>query len=648
MELKLSREEAYLRARQMARDLAAQRLTEVLAEIRGRMEAVLEGANPSALEEWREAAESQQSELFARLVHAKQDVGVEVPEALCGKLMPHQAEGLEWLASLYANGLHGILADEMGLGKTMQTIAFLLHLWESKGNCGPHFLVVPKSLLSNWQVEFQRFAPNFNVKLLTDLDCGEVLSKGAAGGVGTVCLTNYEQVYRHTVVEETAWQVVVMDEGHRMKNPNTNHHRCMAKLRCRMRLLVTGTPIQNSVQELSALLHYLLPKLFTEMTDFRAWFSKPFKHMRNVNEYEVQLDKEQEQRVIAQMHALLAPFLLQRLKSEVLGERLPLRLDMAVRVPLSAWQRAAYRDLEQRILSIMGDDDNATSEQVQNALMQLRKIALHPYLFQEARGAATDLFRVSGKAECLERLLAKLLPHGHKVLIFSQFTSMLDILEELLESRGRAFVRLDGSLAQLKRQERIARFQQDPSVGVFLLSTRAGGLGLNLQAADTVVLFDLDWNPQSDKQAVARVHRVGQTREVRVIRLLTDSKIEKFMESRCQEKLEMEAKIMGAGMFRKQASAEDRRRALREVLSMEKEGAGESSTASGLTSPEELNEFLARSKEELQSFADMDETLLRPSQSRAASVEQLLVQSGRLMAPFEVPKGFAVSVGRGS
>jgi SNF2 family DNA or RNA helicase len=536
------------------------------------------------------------------------------------------------------------------LGKTIQTISLLLYIQERKHDCGPHLIVAPKSCLSNWEAEFKRFAPNFNVHILVgDQETRDAelnaMRKTMSEGKAVACVTNYEQVYRNEFLMKTNWHLVIVDEGHRLKNPETVLHTAMAQLRCRMRLLLTGTPLQNSLNELWALLHYLLPDLFTCLMDFKAWFSQPFKGSE-LNEFDMQLDPEQEHQVIAQMHSLLAPFLLQRLKSEVLADKLPPRSEVLVRVPLSAWQKAAYTDLEKRTIKLLGEDDSISSEQVNNALMQLRKISLHPYLFQQSYSLDENLFRTSGKVEALDRILPKLIRFDHKVLIFSQFTSVLDILEAYLKWKRIAFVRLDGQVPHDQRRERMERFNADPKLSVFLLSARAGGLGLNLQSADTVVLFDLDWNPQNDKQAIARVHRVGQKREVRVVRLVTDSAVERHMEQRCAEKLEMEQKIMGAGMFRRQATADMRRQALRLMLGLGEDGVPlktlqEESRAesSDLTTPEELNRQLARSAEEKKAFEEMDVVLLKPRRGAAKEISPL-ERAGRLMTTSEVPDGF--------
>jgi len=657
-----------------AKDLTQQRLGEVLKEISGHMEEILcrGSAGDEAVKEWRRAPNDDfaaRRELYMRLVHAEQVSGVHQPEELCADLLPHQVEGLEWLASLWTNNLHGILADEMGLGKTIQSISLMLYIKECQGNPGPHLIVAPKSVLSNWKEEFEKFAPCFNVHtLVADSDRSSqddresairALQKDISEGKAVACVTNYEQVYRNDFLTQTNWQLIVVDEGHRLKNPDTVIHGAMAKLTCRMRLLLTGTPVQNSLNELWALLHYLLPDLFTNMMDFKAWFAKPFAGVEGLNEFTIRLEPEQEQEVIQQMHALLSPFLLQRLKSEVLADRLPERKELTIRVALSAWQQKAYKELENKTIKLIGDDDSVSSEQVANALMQLRKIVLHPYLFQETYALDRDIYRTSGKLEALDRMLQKLIGSGHKILIFSQFTSILDILENFLRWQGIENVRLDGSVKHELRKERIKRFQEDPDLKVFLLSAKAGSLGLNLQAADTVILFDMDWNPQNDKQAIARVHRVGQTRECRVIRLVTDSAVERLMEQRCQEKLEMERKIMGAGMFRKAASTDQRRQALRSVLGLsspsssssastatsgqvaEASSSGTGATTEGvdITPLEEVNSFLARSAQEKKSFEALDEKLLKPAKG-AGKDAPLLERAGRLMSADEVPRGF--------
>lgn len=632
-------------ANKSLKEITADRLVEVMREMEGHFEATLRRVSERSLQEWRCADPAcDRRELFVRLVHALPVTEVPTPSGLQAQLLVHQMEGLEWMASLYTNGLHGVLADDMGLGKTIQVITLLLHLLERHSNVGPHLIVAPKSTLSNWETEFKRFAPSLGVHVLQ----GHAEERGRSlarflmdirAGRPVSCITNYEQTHRNEWLSRVNWQVVVVDEGHRLKNTESVFNCTMKKFRSRMRLLLTGTPFQNDLNEFWALLNFLLPDTFTSLVDFRSWFSRPFKQIPGFNECAVQLDREQEQRVTAQMHTLLAPFMLQRLKAEVLRERLPAKTEVILRVPMSAWQELAYKDLERRTIRILCNDDVAQCNDVNNALMHLRKIVLHPYTFQDRFPQDKNLYRVSGKAEALDRIISKLTRFDHKILIFSQFTSVLDILEKLMAFRRVQQVRLDGRVPHDVRRSLICRFNDDPTVKVFLISSRAGGVGLNLQAADTVVLFDLDWNPQNDKQAIARAHRLGQAREVLVIRLLTDSRVERYMEQRCSDKLGLESQVMGAGMFRK-ATVMQRGEMLRSVFGLQDfHGVPEHESLS-MTTCKEMNRLIARSGEELECFGQMDSEMMGSDLTDLTDVAAMLVRCGRLMTDMEVPNGF--------
>uniref|UniRef100_A0A7S0AL01 Uncharacterized protein n=1 Tax=Pyrodinium bahamense TaxID=73915 RepID=A0A7S0AL01_9DINO len=646
-------------------EIRMKRMAEVLEEMDGRMrDIVRRTAETLGIQAPSEetlatvcgsALDVDRREAYLRLIHTVQEA-VSIPEGLQADLMPYQVDGLEWLVSIYVNNLHGILADEMGLGKTIQTIAWLQYLKEFKGNKGPHLIVAPKSTLANWETEFGKFAPTYKVFLVVGIQeerehFAQKLRKRIKENKTTVYVTNYEQIHRNDWLQEVEWQCIVIDEGHRMKNQKSVLHETMTKMRCRTRMLLTGTPLQNNLNELWALLHYLLPELFTTTLDFQQWFLDPLRGVGGLNEYEVQLGPDDEAQLISRLHTMLAPFLLQRTKAQVMDQQLPPKVESTVRVPLSAWQQAAYADLQKRTIRLLSSEDKVEMHKVNNALMQLRKLVLHPYLFASGYQPGPDFFRTSGKVEVLDRMLAKLLRFGHKTLIFSQFTTALDILGEYLQWRGHQFVRLDGQTPHEERRSRIATFNSEEGrARVFLLSSRAGGLGLNLQAADTVILFDLDWNPQNDKQAIARAHRIGQQREVRVFRVLTDSSVERHMERRCREKLDLERKIIGAGLFVKGSSQEQRADMLRSVLGLAEGGVGAAGAAPAVgrpdgdeeaTPPEELNRLLARSAEELAAFSKMDEELLAPSAGKSGSKEApLLVRCGRLMRPDEVPDGF--------
>jgi len=594
-----------------------------------------------------------QRETYMRLIHTKNEA-VPMPEGLEANLMPYQVDGLEWLVSIYVNHLHGILADEMGLGKTIQTIAFIQFLKEFKGNKGPHLIVAPKSTLSHWETEFKRFAPSYKVWLIMgDLEEREHLAnklrKRIKSQKTVLYVTNYEMIHRNEWLQEFEWQCIIIDEGHRMKNIKSLLHETMTRMKCRTRVLLTGTPLQNNLGELWALLHYLLPELFATTLDFQAWFLEPLRGVKGLNEYEVQLGPSDEEQLISRLHLMLAPFLLQRTKAQVMENRLPPKSEVTVRVPLSAWQQSCYTDLQQRSIKLLNSEDKVETRKVNNALMQLRKLVLHPYLFLSEYQVNEDIFRVSGKVEVLDRMLPKLLRFGHKMLIFSQFTSMLDVLQAYLQWRAISHLRLDGSTPHEERRRRLELFNSGNGGDVFLLSARAGGLGLNLQTADTVIFFDLDWNPQNDKQAVARSHRFGQKREVRVFRLMTDSGVERHMEARCVEKLDLEKKIIGAGMFAKGASQEQRVDMLRRILGASAEATAEETVKSNgegehspFTSPNELNQLLARSSEELAAFSTMDEEVMCMAGGKVEAWPDL-VACGRLLRQEEVPRGFAFS-----
>jgi SNF2 family DNA or RNA helicase len=290
------------------------------------------------------------------------------------------------------------------------------------------------------------------------------------------------------------------------------------------RLLLTGTPLQNNLPELWALLNFLLPKIFNSVDNFEMWFSKPFdKYKAGKNEQaeegNEQLGEEERILIINRLHAVLRPFLLRRIKDNVLGQ-LPTKVEKVIRCELSGWQKLVYKQLQENGVA-MGAQDEGTGKKssnkgLSNILMQLRKICNHPYLFLNSYNQADhELVRSSGKFELLDRMLPKLKRAGHRVLMFSQMTQCMTILEDYFTYRNFCYLRLDGSTSADDREQRMYQFNAaDSPYFIFLLSTRAGGLGLNLATADTVILFDSDWNPMMDKQAQDRAHRIGQKNEV--------------------------------------------------------------------------------------------------------------------------------------
>ena len=564
---------------------------------------------------------------------------VQQPESLCGgKLMQYQITGLQWLVSLYNNKLHGILADEMGLGKTVQTIALFSYLAEFKGNKGPHLVVVPLSTLPNWQSEFERWLPSFRIIAFRgSKDQRREALREMRGDDVNVVLTTYDFILREKgPLTRKNWKHIVVDEGHRMKNSKSRLHQVLNGFSCCNRLLLTGTPLQNNLTELWALLNFLLPKIFQSADDFENWFNEPFSRMQGAttDDQQQQLSEEEQMLIIHRLHIVLRPFLLRREKVEVLKD-LPDKQEYIVRVEMSEWQKKAYDQMTQNALRVVDSEGKVSAKSMQNSLMQLRKICNHPYLFMNEYRLDRELYRVSGKFEVLDRMLPKLVHFGHKVLIFSQMTQVMDIMGDFMEWRGLKYHRLDGSTAIEERRERMHLFNTTNDVHVFMLSTRAGGLGLNLQSADTVIIFDSDFNPQMDLQAQDRAHRVGQKNQVRVFRLITESQIEQSILDKAHHKLDIDQKIIQAGMFNRSSSEDDRRERLKSIMG----GASKSSWDGGSTNPEQLNRMMARSTEEFQYFQQVDSGLLGGHVEQAKQMPQsFLVTAGRLISEIEVPE----------
>lgn len=574
---------------------------------------------------------------------------VKQPSTLVGgSLMPYQITGLQWLVSLYNNKLHGILADEMGLGKTVQTIALFSYLAEYKGNKGPHLVVVPLSTLPNWESEFERWLPSFKVIAFRGSkdQRREALRQMRVGDDVNVVLTTYDFILREKgPLTRKHWKHIVVDEGHRMKNSKSRLHQVLNGFTCCNRLLLTGTPLQNNLTELWALLNFLLPKIFQSADDFENWFNEPFSRMSGVSEDDQQkLSEEEQMLIIHRLHIVLRPFLLRREKTEVLKD-LPDKQEFIVRVQLSEWQKLAYDQMSQNAMRVIDADGKATAKSMQNSLMQLRKICNHPYLFMDEYRVDRELYRVSGKFEVLDRMLPKLIHFGHKVLIFSQMTQLMDIMCDYFEWRGLKYYRLDGSTAIEERRERMHHFNTGNDANIFVLSTRAGGLGLNLQTADTVIIFDSDFNPQMDLQAQDRAHRVGQKNQVRVFRLITESQIEQSILDKAHHKLDIDQKIIQAGMFNRSSSEEDRRERLKSIMG----GSSKSSWEGGPTAPEQLNRMMARTTEEFHHFQQIDAGLFGGHVAEPTEVtspkrkpfiapdDNILVTVGRLIAHREVP-----------
>ncbi|CAD6231362.1 unnamed protein product [Miscanthus lutarioriparius] len=469
---------------------------------------------------------------------------VSQPSCIKGKMRDYQLAGLNWLIRLYENGINGILADEMGLGKTLQTISLLGYLHEFRGITGPHMVVAPKSTLGNWIKEIQRFCPILRaVKFLGNPEeRNHIRDNLLQPGKFDVCVTSFEMAIKEkSTLRRFSWRYIIIDEAHRIKNENSLLSKTMRIYHTNYRLLITGTPLQNNLHELWALLNFLLPEIFSSAETFDEWF---------------QISGENDQQeVVQQLHKVLRPFLLRRLKSDV-EKGLPPKKETILKVGMSQMQKQYYRALLQKDLEVI----NAGGERKRllNIAMQLRKCCNHPYLFQGAEPGppyttGEHLVENAGKMVLLDKLLPKLKERDSRVLIFSQMTRLLDILEDYLMYKGYKYCRIDGNTGGEDRDASIEAFNRPGSEKfVFLLSTRAGGLGINLATADVVVLYDSDWNPQADLQAQDRAHRIGQKKEVQVFRFCTEYTIEEKVIERAYKKLALDALVIQQGRLAEQ------------------------------------------------------------------------------------------------
>jgi len=467
-----------------------------------------------------------------------------------GEMRDYQVSGLNWLVSLHENGISGILADEMGLGKTLQTIAFLGYLRHIRDIKGPHLIVVPKSTLDNWRREFTMWTPEVDVLILQGAkdERHQLINDRLIDEKFDVCITSYEMILREkNHLKKFAWEYIIIDEAHRIKNEESSLAQIIRLFSSRNRLLITGTPLQNNLHELWALLNFLLPDVFGDSEAFDSWFSN---------------QEADQDTVVQQLHRVLRPFLLRRVKSDVEKSLLP-KKEINLYIGMSDMQVKWYKKiLEKDIDAVNGAGGKRESKtRLLNIVMQLRKCCNHPYLFEGAEPGppyTTDehLIYNAGKMLMLDKILTRMKKQGSRVLIFSQMSRVLDILEDYCVFREHKYNRIDGSTAH---EDRIAAIDEYNKPGsekfVFLLTTRAGGLGINLTSADIVILFDSDWNPQADLQAMDRAHRIGQTKQVIVFRFVTEQAIEERVLERAAQKLRLDQLVIQQGRAQQAAKA---------------------------------------------------------------------------------------------
>lgn len=528
-----------------------------------------------------------------------------------GTMKEYQIQGLNWLISLYHNGINGILADEMGLGKTLQTISFLGYLKYYRNTSGPHLVVVPKSTLDNWVREFHHWVPGFRIITLrgSKEERQEVIQERLLPQDFDVLVTTYEMCLREkSSLKRLSWEYIVIDEAHRIKNADSMLSQIVRAFNSRSRLLITGTPLQNNLMELWSLLNFLLPDVFSSADDFQAWFQGKDD------------GGEAQESVVQQLHKVLRPFLLRRVKSDVEHSLLP-KKEINVFVGLSDMQRKWYKSLlEKDIDAVNGAISKKEGKtRLLNIVMQLRKCCNHPYLFDGAEPGppfTTDEHLVdnAGKMVILDKLLRKMKERGSRVLIFSQMSRMLDILEDYCLFREYPYCRIDGSSMH---EDRIAAIDEYNRPGsdkfVFLLTTRAGGLGINLTSADVVILFDSDWNPQADLQAMDRAHRIGQKKQVYVFRFVTENAIEERILERAAQKLRLDQLVIQQGRTQSQAKGAGQMKD--DLVDMIQHGAERIINAKeSMEVQDDIDEIIARGEErtaelqrKYQQFTSLDE-----------------------------------------
>jgi len=477
-------------------------------------------------------------------------------------LHDYQLEGVSWARHSWSTNTDIILADEMGLGKTIQTVAFLYSLYK-EGHCrGPFLVAVPLSTLINWEREFALWAPEFYVvSYIGDKDSRVIIrenelsfeenavrksDKASRIKASTVkfhvLLTSYELISIDAAcLGSVQWEVLVVDEAHRLKNAQSKFFRILASYAINYKMLLTGTPLQNNLEELFYLLNFLTPSKFCDLGEFHATFED--------------IAKEEQ---VRKLHELLGPHMLRRLKADVL-KNMPTKSEFIVRTNLAPNQRKVYKYILTRNFEALNAKGGGQHVSLLNVMMELKKCANHPYLLpgpaEEAPLGPTGLFETNGmikscgKLVLLNKMLKKLQEQGHRVLIFSQMTRMLDLLEDFLDGVGFKYERIDGGITGSLRQDAIDRFNAPGAKQmVFLLSTRAGGLGINLATADTVIIYDSDWNPHNDIQAFSRAHRIGQQNKVMIYRFVTRNTVEERVTQVAKKKMMLTHLVVQPGM----------------------------------------------------------------------------------------------------
>ena len=453
-----------------------------------------------------------------------------IPKTLQATLRDYQVDGFQWMARMDSWGAGICLADDMGLGKTVQTIAFLLH----KVAEGASLVVAPVSVVPNWKRELERFAPSLNVVVLNSADDRAAAIKEAAAGA--VVLSSYGMLLSGDAIVEKEWNVVVLDEAHAIKNRDTKTSAVTMKLNCKSRMILTGTPIQNNLGELWNLFQFVNPGLLGGWEVFKRKYMQPI---------EEEKDKERQK----QLKRLVQPFMLRRTKADVLDD-LPEKNEIILPVELTDEELSVYEFIRRRAENMLKEGGNKIEVQTLAEITRLRQAACCASLVKkEWTGSCA-------KIDLLMSTLENITTGGNRTLLFSQFTSFLEIVKKRLDEAGIEYLYLDGGTTIKQREKLVQRFQQGET-SLFIISLKAGGLGLNLTGANYVVHLDPWWNPAIEQQATDRAYRIGQQQNVTVYHLVSKNTIEEKILRLHQSKRNMaDALLEGSDVSNKLTAAQ--------------------------------------------------------------------------------------------
>ena len=458
-------------------------------------------------------------------LRATQELAIPLPGTLQAELRPYQEDGYLWASRLAHAGFGACLADDMGLGKTLQSLALLL----ARAEGGPALIIAPTSVCGNWIAEAARFAPSLNLHLYSEVERDTVIDNAAAFDVLVVSYTMLQQAGEQFAAKH--WHTLIADEAQAIKNATTKRSQAVFELDAGFRLALSGTPVENRLTELWSIMRFANPGLLGSLSRFNERFAVP-----------IERDKDRDAQHT--LRRLIAPFLLRRTKSQVLQE-LPPRTELLIRIAPGKEEASHYEALRRQAMAEadMALASNKAGQARMNILAQLtrlRRAACDPRIVTPAFPA------VGSKVQTFTNLAVELVANGHKALVFSQFVDFLTLLREALDAVGVEYQYLDGATPAAERTKRVAAFQAGKSE-LFLISLKAGGFGLNLTAADYVVITDPWWNPAAEDQAMGRAHRMGQLRPVTVYRLVTQGTVEEHIVGLHNDKRALAESILGEG-----------------------------------------------------------------------------------------------------